>query len=82
MSVSKRPFNARRSKTSAGPDKSRGSVFRCPACHSNRVRAIVYGLPSEELMEEASRERVILGGCTIVDGRPLLACLDCEHRWS
>jgi hypothetical protein len=82
MSAPKRPFNARRSKTSAGLDKSKGSVFRCPACGSNRVRAIVYGLPSEELMEDASRERVILGGCTIVDGRPMLACLDCERRWS
>jgi hypothetical protein len=33
-------------------------------------------------MEEASRERVILGGCIIFDGRPFLACLDCDHRWS
>jgi hypothetical protein len=46
------------------------------------VRPIAYGLPGEELMEEASRERVVLGGCRIIEDDPRLACLDCDHRWS
>jgi 5-methylcytosine-specific restriction enzyme A len=82
MSASKRPRNGRRSKTSTNPEVNKEAVFRCPACHSDRVRPIVYGLPGEELIEEASRERVILGGCTLFDNRPLLACLDCDHRWN
>lgn len=82
MSTSKRPPTVRKSKTSTKPDVPKASILKCPECHSDRVRPIAYGLPGEELMEEASRERVILGGCIIFDGRPFLACLDCDHRWS
>jgi hypothetical protein len=82
MSASKSPRNGRRSKAFANPDVPEGSLFKCPACHSDRVRPIAYGLPGEELLNEAARDRVILGGCTIFDNRPLLACLDCDHRWN
>ena len=82
MSTSKRPSAVRKSKTSTNPDRSKAPLSRCPACHSDRVRPIVYGLPGEELIQEASRERVVLGGCTIIEGDPRLDCLDCDHRWS
>ena len=64
MSTSKRPADRRKSKLPRSPRRRRPSSLKCPSCHSDRVRPIVYGLPGEELMEEASRERVILGGCT------------------
>jgi hypothetical protein len=82
MSTSDRPGGSRKPKRPRRPETPGPSSLSCPSCDSDRVRPIVYGLPSEKLMEEASHERVLLGGCTIFDGRPSLACLDCGRQWS
>lgn len=82
MSNAKRSRTSRTSKVSAKPGAPKAPQLKCPECDSERVRPIVYGLPGEELLEEASRDRVLLGGCTIVEDSPSLACLNCGHRWS
>ena len=38
---------------------------RCPRCDSRDVIWVVYGLPSEEMVEESIAGRVALGGCTV-----------------
>jgi hypothetical protein len=82
MSTSNRPGGSRKPKRPRRPKTPEPSSVRCPSCDSDRVRPIVYGLPSEDLMEEASREQVLLGGCTIFHDRPSLACLGCGGQWS
>ena len=39
---------------------------------------IVYGMPSNELFEQAERGEVVLGGCTISDTMPEWACTKCD----
>jgi len=82
MSDAKHSRTGRTSKAPAKRAESKSPTLKCPECHSERVRRIVYGLPGAELMEEAARERVILGGCIIDADSASLACLDCDRRWN
>jgi hypothetical protein len=36
----------------------------CPKCKSNMIIDIIYGLPSEEISEEADSNKIALGGCS------------------
>lgn len=54
---------------------------KCPECGSSRTARIVYGYPSPELIEQASRGEVVLGGCVIWPEQPVRACLACGHEW-
>jgi len=56
-------------------------IRMCPKCKSKKVVPIVYGLPSMELFEEANREEVALGGCTVMDGQPEWHCKACDHEF-
>ena len=49
----------------------------CPVCGSSNSIPIVYGRPSEELIEMAERGEVILGGC--IPSEYHYKCKDCEH---
>ena len=53
----------------------------CPKCGSDATATIVYGFPSEELMEEAERGEVHLGGCCVTDNDPQWRCADCGYGW-
>lgn len=55
-----------------GPEAS-GS---CPDCGAE-MRPVVYGYPSVELIEQAERGEVILGGCVIPAAPVDHICLDC-----
>lgn len=65
------------------PEISRSAFSRtvrastpCPACGSDRVVPIHYGLvPTFE-----GDDRV-LGGCLTFAGQPDVTCRSCEHRW-
>lgn len=50
---------------------------RCPDCSSRRVRAIVYGEPTEALAAAAEAGTVVLGGCLISNESPSWDCPDC-----
>ena len=54
---------------------------KCPSCDSNNVVPIVYGMPGSELMEQAERGEVILGGCVVTDNDPGLYCKDCGSEF-
>ena len=56
------------------------SKARCPRCDSQDVISVVYGLPSEEMVEESIAGRVALGGCAVWSGCPDHVCQNCGHE--
>jgi hypothetical protein len=54
---------------------------RCPRCSSDEVLRVVYGLPSEEMIEESIAGRVLLGGCAVWPEAPDWQCVVCGHEW-
>jgi hypothetical protein len=54
---------------------------RCPRCSSDEVLRVVYGLPSEEMIEESIAGRVLLGGCVVWPEAPDWQCVVCGHEW-
>jgi predicted RNA-binding Zn-ribbon protein involved in translation (DUF1610 family) len=53
----------------------------CPSCGEDEVLRIQYGYPSPELIEDARRGEVELGGCCISDENPVWRCRTCGHEW-
>jgi formate-dependent nitrite reductase cytochrome c552 subunit len=53
----------------------------CPNCSSPKVRRIIYGLPTGELLKEAKKGKILLGGCCIELNSPDRQCKDCGHTW-
>lgn len=52
----------------------------CGTCQAVRATVpIVFGLPGNELMEEAQRGEVVLGGCMVPLVEPLVACGTCKE---
>lgn len=51
----------------------------CPICVGPAVE-IAYGLPDGELMEEARRGEVAIGGCIVEPGQPTHKCRMCRAR--
>ena len=53
---------------------------KCPACGSNHVADILYGLPdfSDELCAELDAGKTVLGGCCLTGDDPEWRCVDCE----
>lgn len=42
---------------------------------------IAYGLPGPEMMDEAQRGEILLGGCIIDEGAPDWHCPACQHEF-
>ena len=54
----------------------------CPNCSSNlEVVQIIYGYPSEVLIEESKVGKVKLGGCVIRENNPQWYCKKCDKSW-
>ena len=57
------------------------SSITCPDCKGTNVAEIMYGLPSQEFMEELdkdeNKDKYQLGGCCISDDDPAFSCNDC-----
>ena len=53
--------------------------LRCAFCGTTASRTVVYGYPSPELLEEARRGEVILGGC-VIDAKVLWFCNDFSRK--
>ena len=52
----------------------------CPRCHSTNVIPIIYGLPSDKLLERLERGEIALGGCEFLMGA-IWACTVCYERF-
>jgi hypothetical protein len=55
----------------------------CPNCNETNVAEIMYGLPTQEFMEELDKEKnkgkYRLGGCCISNDDPAFSCNDCGN---
>lgn len=52
--------------------------FICPRCGKETGVPIVYGTPSDEVMEDPD---LIFGGCIISEGAHTHGCTACGHWW-
>jgi len=52
---------------------------KCPKCGS-KVLPIVYGYPGAVTRQESIEGKIILGGCSIVEGAPTWRCDGCGHE--
>ena len=51
----------------------------CDSCGATPALPVVYGYPGPELLEEAQRGAVILGGCLVAEGVPDWLCSRCSE---
>ncbi len=54
---------------------------KCPSCSSDNVAIIAFGYPGPEMMEEAQRGDIVLGGCCVSGDDPEWHCKDCKKEW-
>ena len=62
-------------------DLQRPPNIKCPKCQSERVVPIVYGFPSDEMLELIASGEVEPGGCCVQLGQPQFTCRECGHDW-
>ncbi len=56
---------------------------QCPECLSrDSILKIQYGLPENEMIDQADKGKIVLGGCSISDENPDYQCRECEHEWN
>jgi predicted RNA-binding Zn-ribbon protein involved in translation (DUF1610 family) len=51
----------------------------CPNCGENQLIPIIYGFPSEFMMQLSQKGVVELGGCLISGDDPSFRCRNCRH---
>ena len=58
--------------------KSAKKPAKCPACGSEKIARILYGLPvfSLSLEKEIEDHKTILGGCCVIREDPVWKCID------
>lgn len=53
----------------------------CPQCSSKETVKIVYGYPSQELLQSWFKKEIELGGCIVRKENPTHKCKKCSHQW-
>ena len=56
-------------------------IPNCPYCGIRLIK-IIYGMPTEEIIEKSKREEVILGGCIIEENHPEYFCNRCKRNYT
>ena len=58
-------------------------MTECPKCGGTDIAMILYGLPSDELLnsKKVKEGKIILGGCCVSGKDPKLECNDCGWRY-
>jgi len=54
--------------------------LECPKYKSREVIPIVYGYPSDELIDESFRGGGSFRGCVVEEGQPEWQCESCDHQ--
>ena len=52
----------------------------CPDCNG-KLLPVRYGFPGPEMMEQARRGEIVLGGCIVSDDDPAWGCSECGARF-
>ena len=55
--------------------------FICPKCDQKTGVTISYGYPTDEALQQAERNEVVLGGCMREIGAHDRQCVNCGHQW-
>ena len=50
---------------------------KCLSCGNEHMAPIMYGYPSEKMVDLARQEIIALGGCTIREDNPTHYCYSC-----
>jgi len=50
----------------------------CPSCRTGSVISIIYGMPDYQLLEQAEKGEIHLGGCIVSDNDPHYYCKECH----
>ena len=60
-----------------------GNMNECPKCGGTDMAIILYGLPSEELLDskKVKEKKIVLGGCCVSRDNPKQECNDCGWRY-
>lgn len=53
----------------------------CPKCKSNMIIDIVYGFPTKMMLEDASSDKIILGGINYEENNSKYNCKSCGHEF-
>ena len=53
----------------------------CPKCKSNMIIDIIYGFPTKKMLEDASYNKINLGGCDISSNNPAFKCKSCGYEF-
>lgn len=59
------------------PEGGRWWTLRCAKCGRRERKRVVFGYPSPELIEQAQRGEVVLGGCELPPTTPTWWCEEC-----
>ena len=54
---------------------------QCPFCENNRIKPILYGMPSHDAFELAEKGHFILGGCCVAENDPKWFCPKCGNKF-
>eukprot|EP00899_Mesostigma_viride_P020070 jgi/Mesvir1/28064/Mv04660-RA.1 len=83
--------DVREEAAQAARDDSWRAVFRrrlaherslhCPLCTAGALVPIVYGFPSQLLVQGMKAKRLHLGGDYLIDSEPVWLCNACDARW-
>ena len=71
-----------RNDSNGKPQDTRERPAICPNCGTSAGISIIYGYPSEEMLEADKAGEIRLGGCCINGDDPARVCTQCGHRWS
>ena len=57
------------------------SPTHCPQCDSDRIVPVVYGKPSQAMIEGQERGEIMLGAGGMYVGCPNRGCALCRYKW-
>jgi hypothetical protein len=53
----------------------------CPKCESNMIIDIIYGFPTKKMIEEASNNKIVLGGTDSEEKSLEYRCKSCGYEF-
>lgn len=53
----------------------------CPKCNSNMIIDIVYGFPTKKMLDDASNNKINLGGYEIGPNSLKYKCKSCDYEF-
>ena len=55
--------------------------MKCPECKSHNIVELIWGYPSQELIENKNYRKFELRGCVVDFDSKKWKCNDCQNEW-